>query len=337
MDYLKKIINLVKISNINYYILFFLFFLSSILSAFSLSLIAIFFEKKDNFFLLRYLEKYSEFETSNFFIIFLLIMFFLLIKNITLIFNSYFINKSITTALHNLRVAIYESIPKMFNRSQNFSKPSTLLNNMTIRSNEFVIKVLRKGLELISEFFIFLAIFVFLITYDFFVSSVLFFLFGLVIIIFDFLSKWRVTKFGYEFRRTLDKISSLSSNLSSGIKEIYTSNSINFFKSFFVKASLTNSITAFKNQFISNMIRPFFEIVIIISICIAFFIYYEPNISNVDSIGKPIIYLLGFYRIRPFFESVSVFLNSLRFIQNMTNILHRDIFGNSINIKKKEN
>ena len=68
---------------------------------------------------------------------------------------------------------------------------------------------------------------------------------------------------------------------------------------------------------------------------LAFQVYYDPERSDLSDMGKPIVYLLGFYRIRPFFESISVFLNSLRFIQNMTNILHRDIFENPI-IKKIE-
>ena len=333
MKYLKKIIDILKISDINFYFLFIFFFVSSIFNALSLSLIAVFFEKKESFFLYQYFEKYLGVEINNFAVVFFLIMFFLIIKNLTIIFNSYFINKSISVGLHNLRISIYESIPKMFNRSQNFSKPSTLLNNITIRTNEFVVKVIRKGLDLSSEFFIFISIFTFLLIYDFFVSLTLFIIFGLIVIIFDIFSKWRVSKYGYEYRRTLDKISSLSSNLSTGIKEIYTSNAINFFKIFFSKASLLNSTTAFKNQFISNTIRPLFEIMIIISMIVAFQVYYNVGQSNFNNVGKPIVYLLGFYRIRPFFESISIFLNSLRFIQNMTNILHRDIFENPITKK----
>ena len=192
MNYLKRIIDILKISNINYFVLFIFFLISSIFNVLSLSLIALFFENQESFFLNHYLEKYLGIEANKLVVVFFLIMIFLLIKNVTLIFNAYFINRGISTALHNLRLAIYEAIPKMFNRTQNFSKPSTLLNNITIRSNEFVIKVIRKGLELLSDFFLFLSIFIFLLIYDFYISSILFAIFALLIFSFDIISKYSI-------------------------------------------------------------------------------------------------------------------------------------------------
>ena len=91
MEYFKKIIDILKISKISFYLLFVLFSVSSTFNALSLSLIAVFFEKKENFFLIQLLEKYLNTEINNLIVIFFLIMFFLIIKNLTIIFNSYFI------------------------------------------------------------------------------------------------------------------------------------------------------------------------------------------------------------------------------------------------------
>lgn len=324
MNYIKKVFDLIRICKLNIFLLIICFLTSSALTTLSLSMFTLYANNSENFFLIKYFNLNFSDES---YVIFFLICFFFIIKNITLIMNNYVINYQVTHSMHNLRSAIYDSVLKSFYRFQVYSKISTIINNLSIRTNEFVIKVIRKGLELISEFVIFLSIFSYLLYSNFFITSFIIIILSIFVLLFDQVSKWRVEKYGYEFRRTLDKISSLATVLSGSIKEIFTSNSISFFRIFFRKASLLNSRAAFKNYFLSSSIRPLFELFLILIIFIIFFHFSVKNKNNFLNFSDILVYLLAIYRARPFAENIAIFLNSLRFIQSTTNVLHRDIYS----------
>jgi ATP-binding cassette subfamily C protein len=288
----------IKVKIINFYLFLFFVTLLELLSVFIiLPITQIFFKKKIevSFFLTNYLNSFNY--ENLIFISIISLIFIYLIKNIVLVYFSWW---KLNFAKKIEEKLSYNLLTKYFNEDYSISKKKDVGNFINYLNNEVqnATICLLSILQLISELLILIVVVGMLI---FFQTKITFYLITLILITAlttSFILRKYLIQNGENSVKSSNKLNNFIIECYNSIIEIKVYSKFNFFSNIFNRYKSENLILKRNNAIIGEFPKPIFEFILILSFSVL--IYYMLHSQNIKDLPEVMsLFLAGAYRLIP--------------------------------------
>lgn len=342
--YISKIRCLVDYNNQkkSFFVLLFLNLVNSLIEILSLSSILPLFyfisyqEKITNFYIEKKLPFYNLIQSSTSILLLIFVVLIILIYFIKFLFVLYF-NKFNFSFIKNIQFSITD---KIYNNYMNkdllyFSKvnSSEIIKNILYEPQIFSVNHLLPLIQLITENFVIIFLFISLLVINPFYTIFNLFLVSISSLFIIKFSKSKIDYFGkLRVNNEGKRLKNLQESLN-GIKEIRINQSQNFFKNIFSKLNL-DVLNASEGLSYNQIIpRQFLELIIIMSICLGVLFMKYFNYSNATIISVLTLFGISTFRILPSINRVINFYQSIKFSMPSLNILYNCINDSNNNVQ----
>ena len=288
----------IKVKIINFYLFLFFVTLLELLSVFIiLPITQIFFKKKIevSFFLTNYLNSFNY--ENLIFISIISLIFIYLIKNIVLVYFSWW---KLNFAKKIEEKLSYNLLTKYFNEDYSVSKKKDVGNFINYLNNEVqnATICLLSILQLISELLILIVVVGMLL---FFQTKITFYLIILILITAlttSFILRKYLIQNGENSVKSSNKLNNFIIQCYNSIIEIKVYSKFNFFSNIFNRYKSENLILKRNNAIIGEFPKPIFEFILILSFSVL--IYYMLHSQNIKDLPEVMsLFLAGAYRLIP--------------------------------------
>lgn len=288
----------IKVKIINFYLFLFFVTLLELLSVFIiLPITQIFFKKKIevSFFLTNYLNSFNY--ENLIFISIISLIFIYLIKNIALVYFSWW---KLNFAKKIEEKLSYNLLTKYFNEDYSVSKKKDVGNFINYLNNEVqnATICLLSILQLISELLILIVVVGMLL---FFQTKITFYLIILILITAlttSFILRKYLIQNGENSVKSSNKLNNFIIQCYNSIIEIKVYSKFNFFSNIFNRYKSENLILKRNNAIIGEFPKPIFEFILILSFSVL--IYYMLHSQNIKDLPEVMsLFLAGAYRLIP--------------------------------------
>jgi len=321
MEYIKKILYIADNNAREFYILIFLFLLSSALDLIGIGLAIPYISmisSSSSFadgVVYRFLYDLGfSFDFSSYLVTLggILVLIFGL-KAITYMVVNYHILQFGFSRLLKTRIQLIKYYQCMLYETYIERKSSEYIYNIQSLSNHFSTQILTSFLKIISESIVVLAIFLFLGYVNFLELLLLLSLSVIFVFIYVFLFKSKLVRYGQVMNKSSTKIIQGISESVDGIKEIRILGKESYFKNIITKNSGIYIDAAIKNQLISVIPRYAIEFILIVFIVLLVNSVVELN-QNLDSVLESLV-IFGVASIR-LIPSITQIINSVNILHN---------------------
>jgi ATP-binding cassette subfamily B protein len=263
---------------------------------------------------------------NNYIFFFILVLSLFLLKNIFSIYVHYLIQSFL---FHNYNFMTSTSLKKMLSFSY--------LDFLDINSSNFIrnTKDLIHSIRQYMMAFIFLLseiiLIIFLLSFLFFISIklTLISLISLIFIyfLFSFFMKKKLINVGKERNEIYSQLTATLIEMYNSFRELKIYSNFKFYIGNFNKINSLYALTQFHTEFISNITRNLFEILVVI-IILFLFLFFNFNLDK-SALPKLAIVFLIFFRLYPSFTKLSYLNSSIKINIDSLNIYKRILNKNT--------
>jgi ATP-binding cassette subfamily B protein len=263
---------------------------------------------------------------NNYIFFFILVLSLFLLKNIFSIYVHYLIQSFL---FHNYNFMTSTSLKKMLSFSY--------LDFLDINSSNFIrnTKDLIHSIRQYMMAFIFLLseiiLIIFLLSFLFFISIklTLISLISLIFIyfLFSFFMKKKLINVGKERNEIYSQLTATLIEMYNSFRELKIYSNFKFYIGNFNKINSLYALTQFHTEFISNITRNLFEIIVVI-IILFLFLFFNFNLDK-SALPKLAIVFLIFFRLYPSFTKLSYLNSSIKINIDSLNIYKRILNKNT--------
>jgi ABC-type multidrug transport system fused ATPase/permease subunit len=320
---ISKLLNLTEKKKI-IYIIFFIILLGicETLTFFFLQPILNYFNTDKYDFKIIFFDKFLNIINSSIFILVALFLIFFILRSLITIFLSYQRSQLTRMINDNLSKRLYSHY--LFQDFQFYinNNSSNFISNIVIEVEKFSYRIIDCLIAIIAESFVILGILIFLLTFYFYVSVLLFLISLSFFLICYYFYKNKFQKIGYaKVISDAKKIDNLQKSFYA-IQNVKLDHLENFFINKFQVNTEESSRSYFMLQFLSDLPKPIIEffIMIVMSILI-FFVYYFFNFNKQDIFAMLGIFAIAMFRLLPSFNRIFNSLNQLKYHSSTTDII----------------
>ena len=320
--------------------LYFLIFLNinfAILEIFGIALIIPllnFIINKENF---GWISNLSEkLNIDEIFLMIILVVSLYLIKNIILTLVIYKQNKILATIRHYISTRIFEIYSK-----KNYSyftevNSSLVTKNLISLINDVNSRIIIPIGVLITDLILVIFFSVFLLSYNIQATSILLFCLIAPSLIYFNIFKHRLKRFGHQFQINEEKRVKIVNETIGAIKYIKILNKESFFVDKYKNVDSLVSLSNHKYIALSQTNKFFLEVILIIGLFILLFMELSKNIESDKLIILLSLYASAAFKLFPTFSRILSSTTSLRFGENIINILY-DLINSDKSCKEYTN
>ena len=263
---------------------------------------------------------------NNYIFFFILVLSLFLLKNIFSIYVHYLIQSFL---FHNYNFMTSTSLKKMLSFSY--------LDFLDINSSNFI----RNTKDLVHSIRQYMMAFIFLLSEIILIISLLSFLFfisikltlisliSLIFIysVFSFFMKKKLINIGKERNEFYSQLTATLIEMYNSFRELTIYSNFKFYIGNFNKINSLYALTQFHTEFISNMTRNLFEILVVI-IILFLFLFFNFNLDK-SALPKLAIVFFIFFRLYPSFTKLSYLNSSIKINKDSLNIYKKILNKNT--------
>lgn len=260
----------------------------------------------------------------------LILLFLFFIKFIIAIFSNYIVNKFSFEQVIKIRFMLAKKFANIEFQTfikKNSSEYINILNNVSGDLNTVIISFLR----MINDILLIIGFVVFLLFFNFSITSILIFIFILIFIAYNYFLKNKLVKFGEVININANLFIKRINELMAGFREINILSKQEYFINEIDKHSKIFSKYRVIFNVINVMPKYFLELVFMIFIILVIFYYSVINIIPSEQLLSLIaIFLLVSIRMFPSVTSILSNLSRLHYVRNSIDIIINEIQSSNL-------